>query len=210
LSYGNAIHGAIAAFHGAQARGQTMSETELVAELRRCWQPDGFLSREHEDARFSAGADALRHFRVKEIAGGNTAPLAVEKPFAFKLGRDTVRGRIDRVDAVPLGTVITDYKSSDVRDQKRADTRARDSLQLQVYALAHESETGSIPARLQLHFVESGVIGAVTPTAEVLDRARAKASAAADAIRAGSFEPKPSPIACGFCPFRTICSASAA
>ena len=43
-------------------------------------------------------------------------------------------------------------KSSDVRDQKRADSKARDSLQLQVYALAHQSETGELPARVQLHF----------------------------------------------------------
>ena len=52
LSYGTAIHQAIASFHTAQARGVTMSDEELVVELRRAWQPDGFLSREHEDARF--------------------------------------------------------------------------------------------------------------------------------------------------------------
>ena len=210
LSYGNAIHGAIAAFHSAQARGQTMSDTELVAELRRCWQPDGFLSREHEDARFAAGAQALRRFRAHEIARGGHVPAAVEKPFSFKLGQDVIRGRIDRIDATDQGAVITDYKSSDVREQKRADIRARDSLQLQVYALAHEAETGQLPDRVQLHFVESGVVGSAAPSQDKLDKARAKLAAAADDIRAAKFEPKPSAIACGYCPFRTICSASAA
>ncbi|HEY5519904.1 MAG TPA: ATP-dependent DNA helicase [Candidatus Limnocylindrales bacterium] len=210
LSYGNAIHGAIAAFHGAQARGQTMTDAELIAELRRCWQPDGYLSREHEDARFAAGAQALHRFRAQELARGGHVPAAVEKPFSFRLGQDIIRGRIDRIDATDQGVVITDYKSSDVRDQKRADVRARDSLQLQVYALAHEAQSGQLPSHVQLRFVESGVIGSAVPDGDRLDKARGRLVAAADDIRAAKFEPKPSAIACGYCPFRTICSASVA
>jgi DNA helicase-2/ATP-dependent DNA helicase PcrA len=210
LSYGTAIHHAIAAFHAAQARGIVMSDDELVDELRRSWQPDGFLSREHEDARFAAGCEALRVFRAHEIATGSVAPAAVERPFSFRLGRDEIRGRIDRIDVTAEGPVITDYKSSDVRDQKRADAKARDSLQLQVYALAHESQTGTLPKRVQLHFVESGVIGRAEPSGDRLAKARAKLVEAADAIRARRFDPKPNAISCGYCPFRTICSASAA
>ncbi len=210
LSYGTAIHQAIAAFHGAQARGVTLTEDELVDELRNAWQPDGYLSREHEDARFAAGADALRLFRAQQVATGAGAPDGVERPFNFRLGRDEIRGRIDRIDEQPDGAVITDYKSSDVRDQKRADAKARESLQLQVYALAHEARTGSLPKRVQLHFVESGVVGSAQPTPEGLAKARLKLGAAADAIRERKFVPKPSPITCGYCPFRTICQASAA
>jgi DNA helicase-2/ATP-dependent DNA helicase PcrA len=187
-----------------------MSDEELIAELRRAWQPDGFLSREHEDARFAAGSDALRRFRIQQLASGAQAPEAIERPFTFRLGRDEIRGRIDRVNESDAGTIITDYKSSDVRDQKRADTKARDSLQLQVYALAHEAQTGRAPASVQLHFVESGVVGRAQPTRERLDKAREKLLTTADQIRARKFEPKPSAVACGYCPFRTICSASAA
>ena len=95
---------------------------------------------------FAAGCDALRRFRTQQVASGAKAPEAIERPFTFRLGRDEIRGRIDRVDESDAGTIITDYKSSDVRDQKRADTKARDSLQLQVYALAHEAQTGRMPA----------------------------------------------------------------
>ncbi len=210
LSYGTAVHQAIAAFHVAQGRGVTLTEQQLVDQLRDAWRPDGFLSRAHEDARFAAGADALRHFRLQQIASGAGAPEAIERPFSFRLGRDQIRGRMDRVDRNVDGTVITDYKSSDVRDQKRADTKARESLQLQVYALAHEAETGELPKRVQLHYVESGVVGGSVPTRERLDKAREKLVSAADAIRERRFDPKPSSIACGYCPFRTICTASAA
>ncbi len=210
LSYGIAIHQTIAAFHSAQARGVTLTDDELVEELRRAWQPDGFLSREHEDARFAAGADSLRRFRTQQIALGGATPTATERSFSFRLGRDEIRGRIDRVDDGEDGTVITDYKSSDVRDQKRADAKARDSLQLQVYALAHESQTGRLPAAVQLHFVESGVVGRAQPTRDRLDKARVKVATTADKIRTLQFEPKPSAITCGYCPFRTICTSSAA
>jgi DNA helicase II / ATP-dependent DNA helicase PcrA len=210
LSYGTAIHQAIAAFHAAQSRGTILSEEELVAELRGAWQSDGFLSREHEDARFAAGAAALGVFRTQQIASAAGPPAAIEKRFTFRLGRDEIRGRIDKIDAAADGDVITDYKSSDVRDQKRADAKARDSLQLQVYALAREAETGELPKRLQLHFVESGIVGRTEPTVDRLEKARAKLASAADAIRAREFEAKPSTIVCGYCPFRAICKSSAA
>jgi DNA helicase-2/ATP-dependent DNA helicase PcrA len=209
LSYGTAIHQAIAAFHAAQQTGVTLSDEQLVAELRSAWQPDGYLSREHEDARFAAGAAALRSFRAQQVAAGSVAPSAIERPFVFRLGRDQIRGRIDRIDVTPVGSVITDYKSSDVRDQKRADAKARDSLQLHVYALAHQAETGTLPSHVQLHFVESGVVGSAQPSEARLDKAREKLTLAAEAIRARNFQPKPSAISCGYCPFRTICTASA-
>ena len=187
LSYGSAIHQAIAAFHAAQAAGTTLSETELVDALARSWRPEGFLSREHEEARFAAGRDALLRFRAREIAAGTGAPWAVERPFSFRLGVDQIRGRVDRIDVGDGGVVITDYKSSDVSDQARADAKARDSLQLQIYALAHEAETGELPQLVQLHFVETGVIGSARPDRKRLDKARQKVAAAADAMRAGEF-----------------------
>ena len=209
LSYGTAVHQAIAAFHVAQSAGRTLSEEELADELTHAWRPDGFLSREHEEARFAAGRAALGRFRAQQIEQGQV-PSSVERPFTFRLGPDVIRGRIDRIDADAAGVVITDYKSSDVQDQQRADKKARDSLQLQVYALAQQAETGTLPARVQLHFVESGVVGSAAPDPKRLDKARDRLSAAAESIRAESFTPKPSAIACGYCPFRTICAASVA
>ena len=41
----------------------------------------------------------------------------------------------------PDGLVIVDYKSSDVTDQKKADQRAKESLQLKIYALAARTGT---------------------------------------------------------------------
>lgn len=209
LSYGTAVHQTIAAFHAAQMQGTVLSVDDLLTQFGRNWRPEGFLSREHEEARFAAGREALLGFHAHELASG-VVPAQVERPFSFRLDPDEIRGRIDRVDETPSGTVITDYKSSDVRDQKRADKKAAESLQLSVYALAHEAVTGQLPAAVALHFVDSGMVGRAAPNPARMDKARATIAAAADGIRSQAFDPKPSSITCGYCPFRSVCRASAA
>jgi DNA helicase II / ATP-dependent DNA helicase PcrA len=209
LAYGSAMHHAVAAFHLRRAAGVAMSEEELLTAFRRAWSPEGYLSREHEEARFAAGCAALRRFRAQQLASEPTT-VAIERPFSFAIGRDVVRGRMDRVDRTDQGTVIVDYKSSDVPEQAKADARARDSLQLQIYALAHQAETGELPKEVQLHFLDSATVGHASPDAARLAKARDKIAAAASGIRSGAFGAKPNPVACGYCPFRDICASSAA
>jgi DNA helicase II / ATP-dependent DNA helicase PcrA len=210
LAYGNALHQAVAIFHLHQAKGGPMSQEQLLDAFASHWSGEGFLSREHEEARFTAGQAALRRFRQRQLAPDASVPVAVERPFAFRLGDNELRGRIDRLDHTPDGDVITDYKSSDVRDQRKADQKARESLQLQVYALAHAATSGSLPARLQLHFLDGDVIGRTVPDEARLERASHRIEQAAGGIRAANFPARPNPVSCGYCPYRTICTASAA
>ena len=61
--------------------------------------------------------------------------------------------------------VIIDYKSSDVTEQKAADQRARESLQLRIYALAVSARRrGICPRAVELRFLESGLAGRHRPT----------------------------------------------
>ena len=132
--------------------------------------------------------------------------MAVEQEFTVSFGPDRLRGRYDRVDRDDEGrTVITDYKSSDVRDLTTANRRAKESLQLSIYALAHEAEHGALPDELALHFLESGIVGRAEPTEKRLAKAQESLATVADGIRAGRFEATPSAMRCGYCPFREIC-----
>ncbi|HTS14665.1 MAG TPA: ATP-dependent DNA helicase, partial [Candidatus Sulfotelmatobacter sp.] len=210
LVYGSALHAAVAAYHLSERRGRPLDEPTLLAAFGDHWRAEGFLSRAHEDARYAAGQAALRRFRTDRLASGDPPPTAVEASFSVRLGEDRLRGRYDRLDAGPAGTVITDYKSGDVPDLRRARQRARDSLQLALYALAYEAETGALPAVVQLHFLTSQTIGAVAPEPARLARARARLTTAAAGIRRGAFEPTPDPMTCAGCPFREICPSSAA
>jgi DNA helicase-2/ATP-dependent DNA helicase PcrA len=209
LVLGNALHQAVAAYHLAGLRGRRLDEAGVLEAFNAHWTSEGFLSRRHEEARFQSGQDALRRFVATPAEDGRTV-VAVERSFSVRIGPDTVRGRFDRVDTSPEGAVITDYKSSDVREPRRAAEKARDSLQLQLYALAWQAETGELPAAVELHFLESGLVGRVTPDEARLDRAKRALGEAAEGIRSGRFTPRPTPIACGYCPYREICPSSAA
>jgi DNA helicase-2/ATP-dependent DNA helicase PcrA len=238
IVYGAALHQAVQEFHRRQARGYLMTEEELLAAFDRAWSNEGFLTREHEEARLAAGQAALRRFREEQMRAEAVVPAYVEREFSFSLEGDRIRGRMDRVDIEPLGSgkardgtgerqhadvatpalpglypervTITDYKSSDVRDAARARERARESLQLQIYAMAYQAETGRLPDALQLYFLESGVIGRTEPDEKRLAKARASIGRAAAGIRARDFEAAPDYLACGYCAFREICPTSAA
>jgi DNA helicase-2/ATP-dependent DNA helicase PcrA len=205
MAYGRALHAAVQALHRRQLAGLPTSREELQAELDAAWEPVGFLTRQHEEARKVAAREALDRFWQEQRADP-AHPVAVEQEFSVMMGRDRVRGRYDRVDVDADGrVVITDYKSADVRDPATAARRSRDSLQLSLYALAYESQHGRLPDELALHFLDSGIVGRSAPTAKRLEKAAAEVTVVSDGIRAGDFGGKPSPMRCGFCPFRDIC-----
>ncbi len=237
IIYGAALHAAVSEFHKRHARGEVMGEDQLVAAFEAAWASEGFLSREHEEARLASGRDALRRFRDAQLRPGVVPPAYVERDFSFLLDGDRVRGRFDRVDILPrhpatdaaapagafaadvveptLGlapefVVITDYKSSDVRDPAKARERARNSLQLSIYAMAYEAMTGRLPDEVALHFLETGLVGTAPVDRKRIDKAREAVRGAARGIRAREFGPKPDYIACGFCAYREICPSSAA
>jgi DNA helicase-2/ATP-dependent DNA helicase PcrA len=190
-------------------KGRPLDEAGIVAALDAHWSGEGFISRDHEEARYAAARDAVLAFRRDDLAAGSSPAAGVESRFSVVLEGARVDGRYDRLDRSGEGVVITDYKSSDVRDPVRARQRARESLQLAIYALAHEASEGELPVAVQLHFLESGLVGRVPVEERRLETARAKVRMVSDGIRAGVFEPRPDVVACRTCPFRRICPAAA-
>ena len=239
IIYGSALHKAVQLFHNRHAKGIVMSEDELVEAFEAAWTNEGFVSRDHESARLDAGRAALKRFRAAQLAPDAVIPTYVEREFSFTLGGDRIRGRWDRVDVEPAGegsapgpsgtsqqtadvvsptlgmlgperVTITDYKSSDVRDPARARQRARDSLQLQIYAMGYEAMTGRLPDAVALHFLESGLVGRVEVDPKRLAKARAKIERAAAGMRARDYAATPDYLACTYCAFRDICPSSVA
>ena len=208
IVYGSALHKAVELYLRRRVAGNYTSLEDFLRAFDDAWRNEGFLTREHEEKRKQAGVEALTRFYHEEEASGQK-PLSVEGEFMFALGPTRVRGRFDRVDDTPEGTVIVDYKSSDVTEQKAADKRARESLQLKMYALAHQQATGELPARVELRFLESGLAGRHTPTAEDLADARTAIEEAAAGIRARQFDPTPGYQICRYCAYNQICPSTA-
>ena len=88
---------------------------------------------------------------------------------------------------------------------KAAERRARESLQLDIYALAHLRTKGRLPDRVELRFLETGLVGSRRPTQQEAAATEDRIRTAAGAIRRREFPARPTFFACSQCPFREIC-----
>jgi DNA helicase-2/ATP-dependent DNA helicase PcrA len=202
--YGSAIHKAVQAHFQARLQGRTFGEDDLVAAFGEAWVSEGFLSREHEERRRAEGEEVLRRFHRMEAAQP-WSPTAVEKEFAFWIDKTKVGGRYDLVIEDQGQVTILDFKTGAVHDLKTAQQRAKESLQLDIYALAHLQTTGRLPQRLELRFLESGLVGGKEPTLEETHATADTIREVAGNVRRLEFTARPSYRACSQCPFRDIC-----
>jgi DNA helicase-2/ATP-dependent DNA helicase PcrA len=202
--YGAAVHKAMQAHFKARLDGRAFSEDDLVAAFRAAWVSEGFLSREHEEERLRAGEEALRRFHRADAADP-LVPTAVEQEFHFWVDRNRVVGRYDLVVERRGHVTILDFKTGDVRDDKAARQRVRESLQLDLYALAHLKTKGRLPDRVELRFVETGLSAGRKPTLEEAAATEAAVRETAALIRSRAFPARPSYMACAQCAFRDVC-----
>ena len=207
--YGIAMHHAVRVYHQSRIRGLPVTVDDVLAVFEQAWSSEGFLSREHEDRRFAEGQDVLRRFVEQQESVKQ--PLAVEREFKFKLGATTVSGRWDRIDERDAGIVLVDYKTADVDGPDDAAKRARDDArdgQLGLYALAYKEMHDVVPAAVELHFVQSEMVGSSRVKPEYLARATERVHQAAEGIRRRVFPARPSGMRCGTCAFARVCPSS--
>ena len=202
--YGHAVHEAVRSHFERRLAGESPDADALVAAFRAAWISEGFLSREHEEERLREGEAMLRRFHAQQ-ASDPWRPLAVEQEFAFTLERNRIQGRYDLVLESAGETAVVDFKTGDVRDQKAADRRARESLQLDIYALAQLKTQGRLPDKVELRFLESDLVASRRPTEADALATETRIRTAATAIRKRAFEARPTFFACSQCPFREIC-----
>jgi DNA helicase-2/ATP-dependent DNA helicase PcrA len=201
---GAAMHQAVAAYALAKKKRQRFTQKDLLAVLKEHWSSEGFISRQHEEARFLASKEALSSFYQREKHNRRNI-LAVEEGFSLPRHAVILRGRWDRVEEEKGKIYIIDYKSSEIKDQAEADKRARISLQLALYALVAKEKYGKLPEGEELYFLASGIIGKTKKKDEDLQKAEEKIEEVAEGIRKEKFPAIPSAIKCAYCAYGEIC-----
>ncbi|MBN1781079.1 UvrD-helicase domain-containing protein [bacterium] len=204
IVYGKAVHAAVELYFQHKIKNMPVNPEQLFKAYADAWKNIGFLSREHEERRFEAGKEAIRNFFERE-QNNPVVPEFVEEPFSFMLGANRISGRWDRIDVDGDAIVIIDFKTSEVYQQDQADKKAKDSLQLTLYAMAYESICGCRPTRLELHFLASGLIGRSEVTDKMFEKAEEKIQKAAAGIRKRDYTAAPSYTACQYCAYSNIC-----
>lgn len=204
LVFGRTLHHVIHLYLRKKISNGGISEEDLIEAYKKIWVNEGFLSREHEEMRRNAGEGALRLFYRREEKAGQL-PKSIEKNFRWFHKDIKFSGRWDRIDETDSGGIIIDYKASGVKDQKEADKKTRDSLQMDLYALSFLKTQDREPFETRLHFLESDVVGHASKGKVEMDRSLSKIEEAAEGIRRKNFKAKADWHNCSHCDFKTIC-----
>lgn len=159
LVYGSAIHNAIEVYNRAKIQGQAVKLESLYEAFEQTWRSEGFVSRQHEQARKARARQVLSRF-FKQHEADQDWPKLVEEPFTLTLEAQKVRinGRFDAVFDRAGQIEIRDYKTSEVSSEASAKRRLSGNTQLGIYALAWERIHQSPVAQLSLDFVDSNYI----------------------------------------------------
>ncbi|MDI6751824.1 MAG: ATP-dependent DNA helicase [bacterium] len=202
--YGSALHSAVSFYFMRKKEAMPVSLDEVIKVFEGSWLSEGFISREHEEMRMASGKKAICRFFEDEEKKGRI-PTYIEQSFKVMVGQDIkLIGRFDRVDIDGDEVTIIDFKSSELTEKDKADKRCQENLQLAIYAFCWHKMHGKIPT-LQLHFLESGLVGSFTPTPSFLEKTEERIRLAADGIRRKDFSAKPDYNSCFYCAYRPIC-----
>jgi DNA helicase II / ATP-dependent DNA helicase PcrA len=198
--FGILIHQVLERYH--QTGGHTVDE--LLDLLQAGWRRGGFGDREEERQLHVKATDSLRRYHDR-VRSERVDPVWFERGFTFRMGRHTVRGRVDRVDRLAEGGFeLIDYKTG--RPRTVADLR--EDVQLSLYAIgAREAWNLESAEQAYLYVLDDEKVR--VPTEEMdPDWITETVLEVADAIQGQGFEPTPSFATCARCDYRIACPAA--
>ncbi|MDO8592258.1 MAG: UvrD-helicase domain-containing protein [bacterium] len=184
-------------------RTPSVSFGELLKLYEQSWIDDWYASRQSKEERKKQGREILKEFYEKYK---NNWPevLFLEKNFNWKIvsGAEayTVRGAIDRIDKIPSGLKLVDYKTGAAKNKLSFEEKE----QLLIYQLAAGELFKEPVAALAFYYLEDNSEVEFLGTAAELEKVKAKIIETVKRIKAGQFPPRPGRL-CSFCDYREIC-----
>jgi DNA helicase-2/ATP-dependent DNA helicase PcrA len=204
--YGKALHDAVQKYFQFKMNKAKITLPEIIGAFEENFSAEGFLSRKHYETRRALGHVALKKFFEKEELDGRI-PTYIEKAFTFNLDGKRIVGRWDRIDLLSKEeAIIIDFKSSHIHKQKDADKKAKESLQLAIYAFAFKEIFGFLPKYSELHFLESGLVGRALKDKKDFDKLKENVAFVSSGLKSENFEANPNYLACTYCAFNQICN----
>jgi len=208
LVYGTAIHAALNLYFSQKMRGVKISPEQVIKAYKDAFIGSGFISREHEDQRYKQGVETLTNF-INQAQKDPSIPFAVESSFEFSCGEVKVNGRYDLVFKTNDSYEICDFKTSEIKNQKDANSRIKKSTQMQMYALSWYKNNGIIP-KTTLFFIEPSLKAEYQFKPDDIHQTEEMILEVSEGIKKGKFIAKPNSRECGYCAYKDICPESLA
>jgi DNA helicase II / ATP-dependent DNA helicase PcrA len=198
--FGILVHQVLERYHASG--GRTLDE--LLGLLDAGWRRSGFGTSDEERQLRVKADTSLRRYHDRTMAE-DSEPLWFEKPFQFRLGAHTLRGRVDRVDRLPDGGYeLIDYKTG----RPKTAVQLREDVQLALYAVG-AAAAWELDASRQAYLYVLDDTKVPLPSDDVdRDWISETVFEVADGILGQGFEPTPSYAACSICDYRIACPAA--
>ncbi|MDD3285644.1 MAG: UvrD-helicase domain-containing protein [Patescibacteria group bacterium] len=179
---------------------EILSFKRLEKVLADYWLEDGYESAAQREEYKKKAKKSIRAFHEAFCNAAVPSPLFLEKSFSFKIGGETLKGTIDRVDRLDGGVEVIDYKTGSPKDKLDWDSKR----QLILYHLFLEEVLQIKVLSLKYYYVEDGSFLAFLPKETEKEKLREEIKSQIEAIKARNFSPHPSEM-CKHCDFKNIC-----
>jgi DNA helicase-2/ATP-dependent DNA helicase PcrA len=178
---------------------------ELLDFYDESWIGDWYKNKKQKDEYYETGKDILKTFYETQKDHW-TVPVALERSFKIRVGDYLLKGRIDRVDQLPDGTLeILDYKTG----QPKEKVEGEDKDQLVIYQIAvsqlPDFKNIGAPGRLTYYYLTDNSTVEFLGSEKDVAKISEKLSAAIEKICRGDFAATPGSHVCKSCEFHDIC-----
>jgi DNA helicase-2/ATP-dependent DNA helicase PcrA len=183
--------------------GELVKENELDAIYASSWEDDWFDDAGQKESYRAKGRKLLAAY-YDRIKDESIAPVGLEQKFVLKVEEVSLFGYIDRVDAMPDGTVrVIDYKTGGAKAEE--DIGFEEKRQLLIYQLACLESLGKKPSALAYVYLEDASQVEFLGTEKELDKMRDYIVSMDKKIKGSDFAADPNEYKCKNCDFRDIC-----
>lgn len=208
--FGILVHNVLERYHAEELRGSGSPADggldRLLSLFEAGWRRTGFGFTDDELQYRDRAVAALARYYERDAAGGSR-PVWLERRFSFKIGDNTVSGRIDRVDRHPDGNYeLIDYKTG----APKTEEQLAGDLQIALYRIAVRESWGIEADDGSYWYVLDDEKVRVAGEPGALERVERTVEEVSQGITGQDFEPRPSFESCSWCDFRLICPAAEA